>query len=44
MNPPQEITDADREALAAIARAAEAQQAAEQARYLADCTRTARQG
>lgn len=39
---PQEITDADREALAAQERARQAQQAAEDAKYLRDCLVTAR--
>ncbi|GAA2803232.1 hypothetical protein [Streptomyces showdoensis] len=34
---PQDLTDADREAQAALARAQEAQRAAEQAKYEADC-------
>ena len=34
---PQELTDADREAQAYLARAQEAQQAAEDAKYRADC-------
>ncbi|MFC8273776.1 hypothetical protein ACFUJR_14885 [Streptomyces sp. NPDC057271] len=39
---PQELTDADREAQAAPARAQEAQKAAEDARYQADCLLAAR--
>ena len=39
---PQDLTDADREAQAAMARAQEAQRAAEQAKYEADCLLAAR--
>lgn len=39
---PQEITAADREALAAVERARAAQAAAEQAKFLRDCVTTAR--